>query len=47
MPPKAENKYQSFEIDHKIPCDKIIASIAACSSITCVIAYFVYLGWYR
>ncbi len=45
--PKAENKYVSFEIDHKIPCDKIIAASATCITMSCIIGYFVYLGWYR
>lgn len=42
MPPKAESKYQSFEIDHKINLDKIIAGTATCLTIGGIIAYFIW-----
>ena len=42
MPPRAESKYQSFEIDHKINLDTIIAGTATCLTISGIIAYFVW-----
>lgn len=45
MPQKKESLPQSF--DSKIPCDKIIASVVTCATISSIIGYFIYLGWYR
>ena len=48
MPQKKESLPQSFDINHsKIPCDKIIASVVTCATISSIIGYFIYLGWYR
>lgn len=45
MPPKAETKYYSFEKPNgKIDCDRAIAVTATCITISCIIAYFIYLG---
>ena len=48
MPEKKESSPQSYDINHrKIPCDKIIASVATCATLSSIIGYFIYLGWYR
>jgi hypothetical protein len=47
MPEEKESSPQSYDINHsKIPCDKIIASAATCATISCIIGYFIYLGWW-
>ncbi len=46
MPPKAENKYYSFEKPYgKIDCDKYIATTATCIIMSCIIGYFIYLAY--
>lgn len=45
MPPKAETKYYSFEkYDGKIDCDKAISISATIITMSCIIAYFIYIG---
>ena len=40
-----EIKYYSFEKpDGKINCDKTLSVVATIISISCIIAYFIYLG---
>jgi hypothetical protein len=43
MPPKAENTYVSFS-EKKITCDNVLSVTASIVSISCIIAYFVYLA---
>jgi hypothetical protein len=43
MPPKAENTYVSFS-DSKVTCDNVLSVTASIVSISCIIAYFVYLA---
>ena len=42
MPPKAENTYNSFT-DEKITCDDVLCVTSSIVSISCMIAYLVYL----
>lgn len=45
MPPKAETKYYSFEKpDGKIDCDKAVAVTATCITMSCIVAYFIYIA---
>lgn len=45
MPPKAETKYYSFDKpDGKINCDKAISITATIISMSCIVAYFIYLA---
>jgi hypothetical protein len=43
MPPRAESSYYSFDTK-KMNLDQIIAGTATCITMSCILAYFIYLG---
>ena len=44
MPPRAESSYYSFDTVKQMNLDQIIAGTATCITMSCILAYFIYLG---